>query len=150
MSYEVEIIEMAHQPFAVVLRRAGRSIGIYGGVLVAALLVWPCCFPASAAAQGAPSATAPAPSAAMTEYRRKLEEYTRARAKFDDEAGAYWKSIADIPEVRLKQIQHFFEHYKDLEAGKWVKVLGWAGVEVAHSEILDGIKRYQAERTTRG
>ncbi len=50
-----------------------------------------------------------------------------------------------MPEIRLKQIQHFFEHYKDLEAGKWVKVLGWSGVELAHAEILDGIKRYQAE-----
>jgi inorganic pyrophosphatase len=62
---------------------------------------------------------------------------------------SYWKSIADVPEVRLKQIQHFFEHYKDLEAGKWVKVLGWAGVDVAHTEILDGIKRYQSERSAR-
>jgi inorganic pyrophosphatase len=39
-------------------------------------------------------------------------------------------------------MQHFFEHYKDLEAGKWVKVIGWAGIEAAHTEILNGIKRY--------
>src|ERR1700761_1521099 len=38
---------------------------------------------------------------------------------------SYWKSIKDVPDVRLKQIQHFFEHYKDLESGKWVKVVGW-------------------------
>jgi inorganic pyrophosphatase len=58
---------------------------------------------------------------------------------------AHWKSIEDVPDIRLKQIQHFFEHYKDLEAGKWVKVLGWSGVELAHAEILHGIKRHAAE-----
>jgi inorganic pyrophosphatase len=61
----------------------------------------------------------------------------------------HWKTIADVPEIRLKQIQHFFEHYKDLEAGKWVRVLGWSGIEPAHTEILDGLKRYAAERQTR-
>ena len=64
----------------------------------------------------------------------------------------HWRSIDDVPEIRLKQIQHFFEHYKDLEAGKWVKILGWAGLDVAHAEILDGIKRYSASegRSTAG
>ena len=38
----------------------------------------------------------------------------------------HWRSIEDVPEIRLKQMQHFFEHYKDLEANKWVKVIGWA------------------------
>jgi inorganic pyrophosphatase len=61
----------------------------------------------------------------------------------------HWKTIEDVPEIRLKQIQHFFEHYKDLEAGKWVKVLGWSGVELAHAEILDGIKRHKAEQRTK-
>jgi inorganic pyrophosphatase len=82
--------------------------------------------------------------------------------RMDDEAGSdakllavpaddicplfeHWQSIADVPQMRLQQIQHFFEHYKDLEPGKWVKVIGWAGVEVAHAEILDGMKRFQAE-----
>ena len=59
---------------------------------------------------------------------------------------AHWKSIEDVPEIRLKQIQHFFEHYKDLEAGKWVKVKGWTGVDDAHAEILDGMKRYAADK----
>ena len=54
---------------------------------------------------------------------------------------SYWKSIDDVPEMRLKQIQHFFEHYKDLEPGKWVRVVGWAGVEAAHREIMDGVAR---------
>jgi inorganic pyrophosphatase len=54
----------------------------------------------------------------------------------------HWKTIADVPDIRLRQIQHFFEHYKDLEAGKWVKVLGWAGLDVAHAEVMNGLKRY--------
>jgi inorganic pyrophosphatase len=57
----------------------------------------------------------------------------------------HWKSISDVPEIRLRQIQHFFEHYKDLEEGKWVKVIGWAGVEVAHEEVMNGVRRYEAE-----
>jgi inorganic pyrophosphatase len=56
----------------------------------------------------------------------------------------YWKSIEDVPDMRLKQIQHFFEHYKDLEPGKWVRVVGWAGVEAAHAEILGGVERHAA------
>jgi inorganic pyrophosphatase len=60
----------------------------------------------------------------------------------------HWKSIDDVPEIRLRQIQHFFEHYKDLEAGKWVKIIGWAGVDVAHAEILDGIKRHDQDKRT--
>ncbi len=61
----------------------------------------------------------------------------------------HWKTIDDVPEVRLKQIQHFFEHYKDLEAGKWVKVVGWSGVEAAHKELVEGVRRYEAA-TARG
>lgn len=52
------------------------------------------------------------------------------------------KDINDLALERRAQIQHFFEHYKDLEAGKWVKVIGWANAEVAKAEIMDGIKRY--------
>lgn len=58
----------------------------------------------------------------------------------------YWKSIDDVPEMRRRQIQHFFEHYKDLEAGKWVRVIGWAGVDAAHQEILEGVARQAAAR----
>ncbi|MEZ5616030.1 MAG: inorganic diphosphatase [Rhodocyclaceae bacterium] len=53
----------------------------------------------------------------------------------------------DLPEMVLAQITHFFEHYKDLEAGKWVKVQGWVGAEEAKREILDGIARYEAAAT---
>ncbi|MDB5818743.1 MAG: Inorganic diphosphatase [Rhizobacter sp.] len=44
--------------------------------------------------------------------------------------------------LRLKTIQHFFEHYKDLEAGKWVKVEGWEGPESAREEIRTGMENY--------
>jgi hypothetical protein len=85
---------MEHQPFAVVHRRAGRSIGILGGFFVAALAISPWGAP-PVAGPGAPPATAPARSAAMIEYQRKLEQYQAARQKFDDEASTYWKAIAD-------------------------------------------------------
>jgi len=58
----------------------------------------------------------------------------------------HWKSIEDVPDMRLKQIQHFFEHYKDLEPGKWVRVIGWAGVEEAHLEIVGGAQRHAAAK----
>jgi hypothetical protein len=85
---------MEHQPLAVILRRAGRSIGILGCCLLAALPISPG-RAAGPTGPSAPAATAPAASPATAEYRRKLEEYTKARQKFDDEASAYWKSIAD-------------------------------------------------------
>ena len=50
----------------------------------------------------------------------------------------------DLQALLLQQISHFFEHYKDLEANKWVKILGWEGPESAKQEIVDGIANYQA------
>lgn len=47
----------------------------------------------------------------------------------------------DLPSTLINQISHFFEHYKDLEAGKWVKIDGWVGAEEAKQEILDSIQR---------
>jgi inorganic pyrophosphatase len=44
--------------------------------------------------------------------------------------------------LRLQQIQHFFEHYKDLEKGKWVKIDGWYGPDEAKAEILSGVENY--------
>ncbi len=52
------------------------------------------------------------------------------------------KSYKDLPLIQLKQISHFFEHYKDLEPKKWVKVEGWFGVIEAKKAIADGVKRY--------
>jgi inorganic pyrophosphatase len=51
------------------------------------------------------------------------------------------KTTSDLPEITLQQIQHFFEHYKDLEPGKWVKVLRWGSPEDAYRLIEEGIAR---------
>ena len=81
--------------------------------------------------------------------------------KMDDEAGGdskllavpidkilgiytHWQKPEDMNQLRLKAIQHFFEHYKDLEAGKWVKVKGWEGPESAKEEIRQGVLAYNA------
>jgi inorganic pyrophosphatase len=58
------------------------------------------------------------------------------------------KEASDLPESLLNSITHFFEHYKDLEPGKWVKVDGWFGIEEAREEILASIKRHQMEEET--
>jgi inorganic pyrophosphatase len=80
----------------------------------------------------------------------------------DDEAGGDAKILAvpenkilplysnlkkpeDLNPMILNQIKHFFEHYKDLEPGKWVKVKGWDGPEAAQQELLHGIERYKKE-----
>jgi len=49
------------------------------------------------------------------------------------------KEATDLPKFLLDQIQHFFEHYKDLEPNKWVKVTGWGGADEARAEIMAGI-----------
>ena len=54
----------------------------------------------------------------------------------------HWQKPEDMNPLRLKTIAHFFEHYKDLESGKWVKVQGWEGPEAAKKEITDGIANY--------
>ncbi len=80
--------------------------------------------------------------------------------KMTDEAGVDGKLLAvpvdklcglykgvnkpeDLQALLLAQISHFFEHYKDLENGKWVKIEGWAGVDDARAEILAGVERYR-------
>ena len=60
----------------------------------------------------------------LTQYYNKIETYL------------------DFPEADLDKISHFFEHYKDLEKGKWVKVEGWEGIESAEAEITSSIDRY--------
>ena len=50
-------------------------------------------------------------------------------------------NYTDLPKITLDQIQHFFEHYKDLEPGKWVKVIRWGDAEDAHRLIEEGIAR---------
>ena len=51
------------------------------------------------------------------------------------------RTFSDLPEITLQQIRHFFEHYKDLEKGKWVKVLRWGDAEDAYRLIEEGIAR---------
>ena len=80
--------------------------------------------------------------------------------KMTDEAGIDAKIIAvpvdklcglykdmqkpeDFPAMMLNQISHFFEHYKDLEPNKWVKIEGWVGADAARAEIMAGVQRYQ-------
>jgi inorganic pyrophosphatase len=53
-----------------------------------------------------------------------------------------WESPDDVNELLLRQIQHFFEHYKDLEAGKWVKIGGWEGTDSARAEIMAGVEAF--------
>jgi inorganic pyrophosphatase len=53
-------------------------------------------------------------------------------------------NYTDLPEITIEQIQHFFEHYKDLEPGKWVKVAGWGDAAEAKQLIVDAIARHNA------
>ena len=53
------------------------------------------------------------------------------------------QKMEDLPELLLSQISHFFEHYKDLEKGKWVKVEGWGNADAARAEILKAVAAYQ-------
>ena len=81
--------------------------------------------------------------------------------KMEDEAGPDAKILAvpidklsgmyrradtprDMPTVLLQQISHFFEHYKDLETGKWVKVEDWVGPDDAKAEINASVERYNS------
>ena len=50
------------------------------------------------------------------------------------------QSYKDLQEILIEQIAHFFQHYKDLEKGKWVKIVKWVGPEEAKALITDGIK----------
>jgi inorganic pyrophosphatase len=82
--------------------------------------------------------------------------------KMEDESGGDEKIIAvpmpkltkhyagimnytDLPEITLQQIQHFFEHYKDLEPGKWVKLIAWHGADEARRLISEAIARARTD-----
>lgn len=52
------------------------------------------------------------------------------------------ETYLDLPQHLLLSLEHFFNHYKDLEEGKWVKIEGWEGPEEARSEIMKSIERY--------
>ena len=70
------------------------------------------------------------PVSRLTRRYEKVQDYTQ------------------LPEITVKQIEHFFAHYKDLEDHKWVKVLGWGNVDEAKKLILEGIARAKAARAT--
>lgn len=51
----------------------------------------------------------------------------------------------DLPEITLKQIEHFFQHYKDLEPNKWVKIDGWRDEDYARETIIKAIERAKSK-----
>ncbi|MFH4354987.1 MAG: inorganic diphosphatase [Neisseriaceae bacterium] len=53
------------------------------------------------------------------------------------------QTLSDLPETLLQQIHYFFEHYKDLEPGKWVKVRNWDGIEEAKKELEKGVQNFK-------
>jgi len=55
------------------------------------------------------------------------------------------KTVTDLPEITRSQIEHFFAHYKDLEPGKWVKIVRWGDVTSARSIIVEAIERGRAK-----
>jgi inorganic pyrophosphatase len=55
-------------------------------------------------------------------------------------------SPRDLPQIVLDQISHFFQHYKDLEPGKFVKIQGWLGAEDAKKEIMEGVAAYESAK----
>ena len=63
----------------------------------------------------------------------------------DNLCKSYRKALdmGDMSPTLLDQIAHFFEHYKDLDEGKWVRVRGWAGVEDAKQEIMASVEMYK-------
>ena len=86
--------------------------------------------------------------------------------KMRDEAGGDEKIIAvpvpkltrryenvwdytDLPDIAVQRIEHFFAHYKDLEPGKWTKMLGWGNAAEARQMILDAIERAKLDKAKR-
>ena len=55
------------------------------------------------------------------------------------------QDVNDIPQLLRDQIEHFFENYKTLEKGKWVKVEGWANADEARKALVEGVEAYNAQ-----
>ncbi|HTP62541.1 MAG TPA: inorganic diphosphatase [Burkholderiales bacterium] len=82
----------------------------------------------------------------MLRMKDEAGEDTKLLAVPIDKLTSQYRSVRsprDLPAPQLAAIRHFFEHYKDLERGKWVKVQGWVGAAAAKKEILDGVKRFR-------
>lgn len=56
---------------------------------------------------------------------------------------AKWQDFEDVPESLRNSTRHFFEHYKDLEPGKWVRVGGWKGPDYARELVKEGVENYR-------
>ncbi len=56
------------------------------------------------------------------------------------------QNYTDLPQITLDQIEHFFAHYKDLEPGKWVKIVRWGDAAEAQQMVMDGIERAKAAK----
>ena len=54
-------------------------------------------------------------------------------------------NYTDLPEITLQQVEHFFEHYKDLEKTKWVKITGWGDAQKAKAIIVEAMERARAK-----
>ena len=53
------------------------------------------------------------------------------------------RSYRDLPAIMCEQIAHFFQHYKDLEKGKWVTIVNWLDADGAEKLVIDAIERYK-------
>jgi inorganic pyrophosphatase len=62
-----------------------------------------------------------------------------------DPRWAHIQDLDDVPEFTRQEIEHFFEHYKDLEPGKWVKTEGWQGAAEADAIVQAGLAKLAAE-----
>jgi inorganic pyrophosphatase len=58
-------------------------------------------------------------------------------------------NYTDLPDITIKQIEHFFAHYKDLEPNKWVKIVRWADAEEARRLVKEGVERAKAAKKTK-
>lgn len=56
------------------------------------------------------------------------------------------QTYKDLPAWLLSSLEHFFQHYKDLEAGKWVKLDGWEGPDAARKEIMSSVERFSGNK----
>ena len=84
---------------------------------------------------------------------RHAQDGRRGRRRQQDPRGADRQAVvavprrasrrATCPQITTQQIAHFFEHYKDLEPGKWVRVASWVEADEAKREILESVARYK-------
>jgi inorganic pyrophosphatase len=59
-------------------------------------------------------------------------------------------NYTDLPDITIKQIEHFFAHYKDLEPNKWVKIIRWGDADEAKGLVREGVDRANAVKKSAG